>query len=294
MSIQKIEIDLKNPVTEINNQDIDQAITRLWEILFPKIQYLNQDDQDLVQLAFLQMTQAHKQDRRKSGDFYIIHPVAACYYLAGLRLDAKTLAACLLHDVPEDTDVGLDKLLENGFSEEVVFLVSGITKLGKIKYKGEERYVENLRRMFIAMSQDLRVIFIKLADRLHNLQTLNHVDPEKQLRIAKETIEIYTPIAARLGINALKDEIENVCFKYLHPEEYKKMLSISDLEIKKREKQLVKVEKKIVHLLEKGNIENYKIKSRAKRLFSTYKKLEIKQVDITEIYDLMAVRIIVN
>ena len=163
---------------------------------------------------------AHAGQLRNSGEPYIQHPLEVAYILAELQLDITSIIAGLLHDVVEDTEVTLDEI-EEEFGSTVRFLVAGVTKLGKIEYKSkEDRHAENLRRMFIAMAQDIRVILIKLADRLHNLRTLRHHPPTKQREIAQETLEIFAPVAHRLGIYKIKWEIEDLSFRYLEPEKY--------------------------------------------------------------------------
>jgi GTP diphosphokinase / guanosine-3',5'-bis(diphosphate) 3'-diphosphatase len=283
----------KVTLNNIDREKLEVASSQLWSILKPKIQYLSSEDQVIVELAFTQMVLAHGEMRRKSGEYYIIHPVAACITLTEIQLDKDTLAACLLHDVPEDTAVTL-KDLSKDFSSQIVFLVEGITKLSVIKYKGEDRYAENLRRMFVAMSEDLRVIFIKLADRLHNLKTLKHVKPEKQKRIALESLEIYAPIAEKLGINYFRGEIEDAAFPYVYPDEYKQILSISDLEIKKRTRLSEKILKKTEKLLKSENIPFIKIMGRPKKYFSIFKKVNFKGRSIDQVYDLVALRIVTD
>ena len=277
----------------VSTTDYQQASRTLWQQLNPHLSYLSQKDKDMVELAFDQMCIAHEGDRRKSGEFYIIHPVEACINLTELKMDAVTLAATLMHDVPEDTSTSLSDLAKE-FPPEVVFLVEGVTKLSKVKYQGEDRYAENLRKMFVAMSQDLRVVFIKLADRLHNLQTLDHVKPEKQHRIALESLEIYAPIAERLGISKLQNAIEDASFPYVYPDVYKQFIQQSDVEIKRREKNVNKILKKIKKLLEENNIKAEKVVGRAKKYYSLYKKLKNKQKTLKDIHDLIAVRVITD
>jgi GTP diphosphokinase / guanosine-3',5'-bis(diphosphate) 3'-diphosphatase len=277
----------------ISSTNLKQAVDQLWLNFEPKIKYLKHEEQEIIQLAFWQMVEAHKEQRRKSGDFYIIHPVAATTILAGMELDVDTLAACLMHDVPEDTDVTL-RDLEKNFSKDVVFLVFGITKLGKIKYQGMDRYAENLRKMFVAMSRDLRVIFIKLADRLHNLKTLDSLPPEKALRIAKESLEIYVPIAERLGINYLKSEIEDAAFPYVYPEEYKQFVNNSKLEIEKRKETVTKLIIKTQEILDKADLKNLEIKGRAKKYYSVYRKTIDKDKNLEDIKDLVALRVVTH
>ena len=213
-----------------------------------------------------------------------------------MQLDLPTIIAGLLHDVPEDTAVSL-KEVEKNFGKEVAGLVEGITKLGKLKYRGMERYAENLRKMFVAMSDDIRVILIKFADRIHNLKTLDALKPEKQLRIARESLEIYAPIADRLGIGHIKGELEDLSFKYVYPQEYAWMMTILPQEYEAKEKSLEKVRQKVEVELEKNNIPTggILIQGRTKHLYSLYKKLIRPHInrDLSKIYDLIALRLIV-
>lgn len=277
--------------SKIDQKDVLVAANQLWQILSTKIEYLSPEDQKMVELAFITMVDAHSEQRRKSGEFYIIHPVAACITLTKLGIDINTLCACLLHDVPEDTPTNL-KDLSVIFPAEVVFLVEGVTKLSKIKYQGNEEYSDNLQRMFIAMSEDLRVILIKLADRLHNLTTLKHVRPDKQRRIALESLEIYAPIAERLGMSFFRGEIEDAAFPYLYPEEYKQYISLSDIVIEKRTKKLEAIKKKTRKLLESNGIQDFQLIGRAKKYYSIYRKAVDKKRNIEDIHDLIALRII--
>jgi GTP diphosphokinase / guanosine-3',5'-bis(diphosphate) 3'-diphosphatase len=278
---------------KIDSEDLNLTTERLWAILRPKLDYLSQADLEIVELAFWQMKEAHQQQRRKSGEFYITHPVAATLTLAGIGLDRDTLAACLMHDVPEDTEVTL-KTIQKNFSSQIAFLVGGITKLSKVKYQGEQRYVENLRRMFVAMSQDLRVIFIKLADRLHNLQTLEHVRPDKAKRIALESLEIYSPIAERLGIGFFKGAIEDAAFPYVYPEIYEQFVSDSTLEIERRKKLNEDLIQEIKQKLEEHKIPFKKIYGRAKKYYSIYRKTMDRNIGLQEQYDLVAIRVLTD
>jgi GTP diphosphokinase / guanosine-3',5'-bis(diphosphate) 3'-diphosphatase len=261
--------------TDVSTTDYEQAAAQLWSYLLPNLSYLDNKELEQVELAFMQMVSAHTGQQRKTGDFYIIHPVEACVFLTHMGLDADTLSACLLHDVPEDTEVGLEELSKH-FSQDVVFLISGITKLSKIKYRGEDRYAENLRKMFVAMSRDLRVIFIKLADRLHNLQTLDALAPEKAKRIALESLEIYVPIAQKLGINYFKGRIEDEAFKYVYPEEYKQFISQSTTEIERRKDVVTRMKTLIESLLQENAIHEFTLKGRAKKYYSMYRKTQEK------------------
>ena len=176
-------------------------------------------DTSILEKAFIFANDAHIGQLRKNGEPYIQHPLHTAYTLAEIKADLPTVVAGLLHDVPEDTNRTLEEI-KNEFGEEVYTLVKGITKLGKIKYRGIERYRENLKKMFLAMANDLRVIFIKFCDRLNNLRTLENLSPDKQKRIAQETLEIYAPIAGLLGIGRLKWQMEDICFKFLYPDEF--------------------------------------------------------------------------
>jgi GTP diphosphokinase / guanosine-3',5'-bis(diphosphate) 3'-diphosphatase len=282
-------------ITTAQNIPYENSAKQLWQDLLPHIAYLSKSDSEVVELAFLQMVEAHKGFMRKSGEYYIVHPVAATTTLADIGLDVDTLAACLLHDVPEDTHVTLEDLQKH-FNADVVFLVFGITKLGKIKYQGIDRYAENLRKMFIAMSKDIRVVFIKLADRLHNLQTLASLPPEKAHRIALESLEIYAPIAERLGINYLKEAIEDAAFPFAYPAEYTQLHELSDIEISMRTKQveLLKTELStaLEHMVNNGDIQPVLLKGRAKKYYSLFKKFTNKSYDLENVYDLVALRVV--
>ncbi|MFA6228201.1 MAG: RelA/SpoT family protein [Patescibacteria group bacterium] len=253
-------------------------------------------DLDMLKLAYDFAFEAHKGQVRASGNPYIIHPLATAQKLAEMNFDLTTIIAGLLHDVPEDTEVTLSEI-EKNFGPEVSRLVEGITKLGKLKYRGMERYAENLRKMFVAMSDDIRVILIKFADRLHNLKTLDALPPDKRFRIAKETLEIYAPIADRLAIGQIKGELEDLSFPYVYPEDYKWITAIIPREYKIKEKYLQEVKDKVrKKLAEEGiTIDEISIQGRTKHLYSLYKKLLRPHInrDLSKIYDLIALRLIV-
>jgi GTP pyrophosphokinase len=254
--------------------------------------YLPDIDTTMLVLAYDFADKAHQGQNRASGLAYITHPLATAYNLADLKSDYATIVAGLLHDVPEDTEVTLAEI-EKNFGKEVAKLVNGITKLGRIKYRGIERYAENLRKMFIAMAKDIRVIFIKFADRLHNLQTLSYLPPEKQKRIAMETLEIYTPIADRLGMSEIKHKLEDLAFSILFPAEYEWVLSLRQEPLSRQIKNLEKIKKILAKHLSDENINYISIHGRTKRIYSLYKKLLQKDRDINRIYDLIALRVIV-
>lgn len=246
----------------------------------------------LIEYAYKFAEEAHGQQKRKTGELYIQHPLHTAFILTQMKADAITIAAGLLHDVPEDTDYTLDDI-EQKFGQEIHDLVEGITKLSKIKYRGIERYRESLRKMFLAMTNDLRVIIIKFADRLHNLRTLEGVDPKKRLRITKETLEIYAPIAGLLGIWRLKWQMEDICFKYLYPEEYKKLEYKYEIEKKVELNQYIqKIKNTVAKKLTVAGIE-FKIEGRFKHLYSIWQKMTAKDRKFDEIYDVFALRIIV-
>ena len=254
------------------------------------------DDLEMIRLAFDFANDAHHGQFRASGDPYIIHPLATAQKLAEMNLDIATILAGLLHDIPEDTSRTL-KDLEKNFGSEVAKLVEGITKLGKIKYRGMERYAENLRKMFVAMSNDIRVILIKFADRLHNLKTLDALAVDKRLRIARETLEIYAPIADRLSMGKIKGELEDLSFKYVYPEDYNWIAEILPKEYEAKEKSLEKIKSVVADQLKQHNIvsSEISIQGRTKHLYSLYRKLLRPHInrDLSKVYDLIALRIIV-
>lgn len=251
-------------------------------------------DLDLLVLAYDTARHAHAGQKRISGEDYIVHPLNVALYLATLKhIDVATIIAGLLHDVIEDTSYTIEELRKD-FGEEIASLVLGVTVLEKLKYRGVERYLENLRKMFVAMAKDLRVVFIKFADRIDNLKTLHVWPREKQLRIATETVEIYAPIANRLGMGKIRGDLEDFSFPYIDPEAYtwtkNLLLSIAP----QREKYLDDVQAIIRDALAKERIKIVDIHGRTKYLYSLYRKLLHYDRDITRIYDIVTVRIIVK
>jgi GTP pyrophosphokinase len=249
-------------------------------------------DATVLSLAFEFADMAHQGQLRKSGEPYIQHPLHTAYTLAEIKADAATIASGLLHDVPEDTSHSLEEI-KTLFGPEIAMLVEGVTKLGKIKYRGIERYRENLKKMFLAISSDLRVVFIKFCDRLNNLRTLDNLPPEKQKRIAQETLEIYAPIAGLLGISRLKWQMEDICFKILYPDEYRDLEYKYEVEKKVERNQFFQKIKQILKpKLAEGGIA-CTIEVRFKHLYSIYLKMQKKDRKFDEIYDVFALRLIV-
>ena len=247
----------------------------------------------LVADAFDFAVQAHGEQLRASGEAYVTHPAEAALILADLGLDAATLAAALLHDVPEDTSVTTAEIGER-FGDEVALLVDGVTKLSKFSaLSAEEQHAENIRKMFLAMAQDIRVVLIKLGDRLHNMRTLAALPVEKQRRIARQTLEIYAPLAERLGIWQMKWELEDLSFKAVEPDRYKELARLVDM---RRDARADYVERAIAVLrpeLERAGI-TAEFSGRAKHLYSIHKKMARKGSAFSEIYDVYAVRVIVE
>lgn len=265
----------------------------LTDLLHRVVLYNPKADVAFLSKAYHFAESAHDNQRRISGEPYILHPLAVARILADLELDLETLAAGLLHDVVEDTGITLAQI-EEEFGTDVASLVDGVTKLGRLEYKSkEERQAENLRKMFLAMAKDVRVILIKLADRLHNLRTLKYHPEEKQKEIAGETLEIFAPLAHRLGIYHLKSELEDLAFRYLHPQQYFE-LSKRIVHTRRRREEYIK---EAVALL-KDKLEavgiRADIKGRPKNLYSIYEKMKKQNKELNEIYDVLAVRIIVD
>ncbi|MDP3957145.1 MAG: RelA/SpoT family protein [bacterium] len=264
------------------------------DIMSAAVRPFSSDEQKLITEAYRFADNAHRGQKRKSGLDYISHCLHVAKTLAEIGMDTKTIVASILHDVPEDTEITLAEI-EKKFGAEVTYLIDGITKLGKIKLRGtkEEYYLENLRKMFLAMAQDIRVVIIKLADRLHNMRTLEHLSPEKQLRIARETMEVYAPIANRLGIGEIKGELEDLCFKYLEPEHYAETKKIAETYLREGEEYMNRIVKLFRGVLEKEKIRLIDITGRTKHLYRLYQKLKLHDMDVSRIYDLIAIRIVV-
>ena len=248
---------------------------------------------DMVNKAFNLAFEAHKEQKRDSGEPYIIHPIEVATILAELGMDTSTIVAGLLHDVIEDTEYTYDDI-KNLFGEEVANLVSGVTKITKMEYKSkEEQQADNFRKMLLAMADDIRVIIIKLADRLHNMRTLKYRKKEKQKKTAMETLDIYAPLAHRLGISKIKWELEDLSFRYLHEEEYYDLVKQVAEKRTEREIYIKKIIEDMYNKLEEAGIDS-DIDGRPKHFFSIYKKMITKNKSIEQIFDLTAIRVLVN
>ncbi len=267
----------------------------LYEDLIQRIKdYHPSEDFTSIREAYELAFNAHKDQVRKSGEPYIIHPLYVAIILADLQMDKETIIAGLLHDVVEDT-VFTREDIEERFGADVAKLVAGVTKVTKdFKYSSkEEEQAVNLRNMFLIMAQDIRVIIIKLADRLHNLRTLEHMPPHKQVEKAKETMEIYAPFAQRLGISKLKVELEDLSFKYLEPEAYEELVNQMVFSQEEREEYIANIVNKVKAIMDEAEI-HAKVDGRVKHLFSIYRKMKNQGKTLDQIYDLFAVRIIVE
>ncbi|SFU78456.1 RelA/SpoT family protein [Alicyclobacillus macrosporangiidus] len=255
--------------------------------------YAKPEDLELIRRAYRYAEEAHRGQLRRSGEPYITHPVAVAMILADLRLDATTLAAALLHDVVEDTKA-TDEEIVRQFGADVAGLVDGVTKLKRIKFDStEEQQAENLRKMFMAMAKDIRVLLIKLADRLHNMRTLRYQPPEKQLRTARETLEIFAPLAHRLGIYTLKWELEDLSLRYLNPQQYYRIVNLMAQKRKERETYVGEVIQVLREKLREIDIQA-EVSGRAKHIYSIYRKMVTQNKEFNEIYDLFAIRVIVD
>lgn len=250
-------------------------------------------DKALIEKAYDFAQKAHGGQLRKSGEPYFNHVFATAFNLAELGMSAVIISAGLLHDVLEDTETK-EEDLQKIFGDEIVYLIKSVTKLGTIRYKGMERNVENLRKFFISIAEDLRVLVIKLTDRLHNIETLEHVKPDKQKRIALETLEIYAPLANRLSMGRLKGRLEDAAFQYAYPKDYEDVKNLLLEKKDAKEKYLLEVRDQLEEELRKAKIKNFTINYRQKHLYSLWTKLKRYDMDIGKIYDIIAMRVIVR
>lgn len=272
----------------------EQRIEHTYEELASLVQETyTEPDLVLLKKAYDLAAMAHAGKKRQTGHDYITHPVSTAYTLAKMKLGIPVLCAGLLHDVVEDTGVTIEQVQEE-FGSEISTLVDAVTKLKIVKFTGADLYAENMRRMFLAMSKDIRVVFIKFADRLHNMRTLYARPREKQLRIAREVLQIYAPIANRLGMGEMRGDLEDLAFMYSQPKEYAEVTTLSERKVQEKEELVNKtIEVTKVDLAAAGIIPTT-IHGRTKRLYSLYRKLQKYDNDINKIYDIMAVRVIVE
>lgn len=251
------------------------------------------EEKTLITKAVFFATEAHKGQKRKSGEDYIHHPISAAIILGQIFPDTTSICATILHDITEDTSVTHQQLVAE-FGDDIARLVDGVTKLGHVRLLNsqDEYYVENLRKMFIATSQDVRVIMIKLADRLHNMRTIEYLPEDKQDKIATETLEMYAPIAGRLGIGNWKDELEDLSFQIVDVEAYDETKELLEEEMKRRDKNVKEMQKELSSILKLEGIKFEQVTGRTKRIYSLYKKLKRYDNDISKIYDVFALRVI--
>lgn len=253
---------------------------------------LKKRDEKLLEQAYNKAHKAHEGQKRASGEPYFNHVFQTAMNLSSWGMEASVVAAGLLHDTIEDTPVTEEEIRKE-FGDEIVFLVNGVTKLGKLKYRGRERHVESLRKFFIAVAQDMRVVAIKFADRLHNVQTLSHIKPEKAKRIALETIEIYAPLAYRLGMGRLVYELQDTAFPFAYPKEAEMVNDLLKQKRKLDEKYLEKVWRTLKTTMAKEGIKDIETHHRVKGKYSLWKKLQRKNMDIEQVHDIVALRIVV-
>jgi len=268
-------------------------MSRIFEITEKVRGYSPKADIDLINRAYVFAAQAHAEQRRSSGELYITHPLAVANILASLRLDVGTIATGLLHDTVEDTHITLSDI-EERFGDEIAHLVDGVTKIGQIHFdSSDHKKAENFRKMIMATAQDLRVLLVKLADRMHNMRTLGFVSPEKARRVSQETMELYVPLAHRLGIHWIKQEMEDIAFSYIDPESHKHIVSLLQDKLDFFHQTQVKLENILQEAMSRQGFKT-KVQGRMKHLFSLHQKIQHKQISFDEIYDIVAFRLIVE
>ncbi len=253
----------------------------------------NEADKLLIEKAYEFAAKAHEGHTRYSGEPYMAHVASVAYHLAQIGMGPRTIAAGLLHDTIEDTEVTAEDI-KREFGEEILFLVEGVTKLSSVRYYGTDRHNESLRKLFVATSQDIRVLIIKLVDRLHNIQTLSYVPREKQLRIARETLEIYVPVAHRLGIGRIRKELEDLAFPYVYPDEHERVRKLLEVKMSKAEQLLEKERKSLQKRLAESGLIKFHTSYRVKGTYSLFQKLKRREWEINNIYDLLAMRVVVD
>src|SRR5215471_8940989 len=267
------------------------TVTRFRELMRKLRENRPNDDLDLVKKAYEFSQKHHSGQTRASGQPYLVHPLEVANVLADMKMDAVSVAAGLLHDSVEDTSVTTVEIRQE-FGEQVAHIVDGVTKISKIDFSSrEEQQAENLRKMMLAMVDDIRVVLIKLADRLHNMRTLEHLPPERQQKIARETLDIYAPIAHRLGMGKIRGELEDLGFRYVDPISYQQVHDSVEARRKAGEAFLAKVESVVRDKLKEAGI-TARVESRIKRVYSIHKKLVRQRISVEQVYDLCAMRVI--
>lgn len=279
--------------TETRPKPAPEREPTLVELLQKVRAYHPQADFNLIQRAFVFAEQHHRPQRRKNGDPYVGHPVSVAHIVADMKLDEGTICAALLHDTVEDTDATQEDLVAC-FGADIAHLVDGVTKLSKIRFRSkEEKQAENFRKMLIAMSQDIRVILVKLADRTHNMRTLEHLAPEKQAVIAQETMDIFAPIANRLGLGALKIELEDLSFRYLYPDKFQELKSAVNKRLTERKGYVDRVIAEISGIVQKEGIDA-EVSGRPKHFWSIFRKMQRQDISVEKVYDSIAFRVLVG
>src|SRR5919112_1556323 len=266
-----------------------------FEDLVEKVRGINPDaDIELLRRAYVFSAYEHKGQVRHSGEPYLVHPLEVADQLAEMKLDVVAIAAGLLHDIVEDTQTPIERIREL-FGTDVAHVVEGVTKLGAIQFSSrEERQAENFRKMLLAMVDDIRVILVKLADRLHNMRTLHHLPEERRIKIAQETLDIYAPIANRLGMSKVKNELEELSFKYLEPKYYESLRTRVEARRKTTEATLEELKRTLATKLEEAQVPIVRIEGRTKRLYSIAQKLKKQKIELEQVYDFAAVRVLTN
>jgi len=266
---------------------------RINDILEKINSYLPDADTSLVEKAYIYSAKVHAGQTRLSGEPYLSHPLAAAYILAKLKLDMPSIAAGLLHDTIEDT-LATDKELEEMFGKDVALIVDGVTKLSKIEFQSRvHKQAENTRKMILAMSKDIRVLLVKLADRLHNMRTLEYQKERKRIKIARETLDIYAPLASRLGIDWIKRELEDLAFYNIYPEEFQALRKQVEERLGERKVYVEEVKDLIAHKMADFGL-SCRVLGRPKHLYSIFRKIRTRNVSLDQVYDLIAFRIVLN
>jgi len=291
-----VAIPLVQPVTALGGGSLARAPEHeptIVELLAKVRAYHPSADLNLIQRAFIFAGQHNRPQRRKNGDPYVGHPVAVAHIVADMKLDEGTICAALLHDTVEDTSATHDDLVAC-FGVDIAHLVDGVTKLSKIRFRSkEEKQAENFRKMLVAMSQDIRVILVKLADRTHNMRTLEHLAADKQAVIAQETMDIFAPLANRLGLGSVKIELEDLSFRYLHPEKFQDIKSTVDKRLDERKDYVARVLAEIEAIVQKEGIAA-EVSGRPKHFWSIYRKMQRQAISIDKVYDAIAFRVLVD